>query len=79
VILIWDGHAPVFSSGGGMAPLIADLKGYRETFWRALVFRHSRSSTDMYGGPNAVYADGHAEQVLDVSALTDDNANVPAP
>ncbi len=75
VILVWDGHAPVYSFGAGMAALVNDFVGYR-AFWDTLVFRHAANSKDFYRGPNAVFADGHAEQVLNVLKLTDDNASV---
>jgi prepilin-type N-terminal cleavage/methylation domain-containing protein/prepilin-type processing-associated H-X9-DG protein len=77
VILAWDAHTSVFSAGSGMNYLVQDLVQYR-AFWGAYVFRHAKNATDLYQGPNAVFADGHADQVLDVKKLTDENASLNA-
>jgi prepilin-type N-terminal cleavage/methylation domain-containing protein len=76
VILVWDAHMAIYSYGAGMPTAVQDMIQYRG-YWNSLVFRHASKPTDFYHGPNAVYADGHAEQVLNVKGLTEDNASLP--
>ncbi|HZZ42477.1 MAG TPA: hypothetical protein VFE58_06040 [Tepidisphaeraceae bacterium] len=87
VCLLWDGYATYLSNGTGYCPPVATgTSGLLYTLTtnfntastqiRQHVFRHNRK--DGVGkGPNALYADGHAEARIDVTILTDDNFTYP--
>jgi prepilin-type processing-associated H-X9-DG protein len=86
VCLLWDGYAVYLSDSVGYAPPVtAPTAGLRQTLINNFngptqvtqhVFRHSRKK-DVTKGPNALFADGHCEARIDVTALTDENFTYP--
>lgn len=76
LVLVMDAHASIVSYGGGLAVMMADQQAYR-SFWAGTIYRHSPNTVTLSQGPNAVYADGHAMPLIDMTALTQDNVNVP--
>ena len=79
--LLWDNYTPYLSTGGGWGPpvttaglqktIIDQVKGAGGNI-RNNVFRHTRIK-DVTRGPNALFADGHAEGRIDITTLTDNN------
>ena len=86
VCLIWDGYATYLSDSVGYAPpVVTTTAGLRQTMInnfngstqaRQHVFRHSRKKI-VSKGPNALFADGHCEPMIDLTVMTDDNFTYP--
>ena len=79
--LVWDGHVPTFTSGGGYNGVKGIVSAARtaslDHWWFQTVFRHCLGNKDVEKGPNAMLADGHVERRIDLSNLQEDNFNVP--
>lgn len=86
--LVWDGYNSILSNGTGWAPtgmysgLSGTIRGALEhsnssTNVLINLWRHNPRHNDFEHGPNALFADGHAEQTINLWALTEDNFNYP--
>ncbi|MGB7158670.1 MAG: prepilin-type N-terminal cleavage/methylation domain-containing protein [Tepidisphaeraceae bacterium] len=83
VHLLWDTTTTFISSAqgwdvppasGAKQVLAAQLASPLNGVHKLNVFRHSKRP-DMSRGPNVLYADGHCEQRVDLTSLTEDNFN----
>jgi prepilin-type N-terminal cleavage/methylation domain-containing protein/prepilin-type processing-associated H-X9-DG protein len=77
VVMIIDAHQSLVSYGGGVAVMISDQIAYR-SFWAGTIYRHDSNPNDLSitRGPNALFADGHAEQGLNMATLTAENVSI---
>jgi prepilin-type N-terminal cleavage/methylation domain-containing protein/prepilin-type processing-associated H-X9-DG protein len=75
--LVWDGYVPYLSNGGAWSGLrttiVNQMNNPSGGAIRINVFRHTRNAKQLDRGPNALFADGHAEQRINILDLTDDN------
>lgn len=89
IMLVWDGHIPIWTVGGGYAQLINNPWMRMKTVPKGdyiydTAFRHSDFVGDGKGtrstlrGPNAAFADGHVEQRIGFHNRDDDHFNLPA-
>ena len=78
VILVTDSTVPYLSSAGGWAnlksSLISGISTSPPSVHAGNFFRHM-PGRDYRKGPNALFADGHCEQRLNIDDMTEDNFN----
>jgi prepilin-type N-terminal cleavage/methylation domain-containing protein/prepilin-type processing-associated H-X9-DG protein len=80
--LVWDAYIPYLISGGNweqskagfMTQALAPSGAHHSN-----IFRHNRNTTagNVKRGPNALFADGHAEQRVNIFELTDYHLTLP--
>ena len=78
VHLVWDGYVPYLSNGTSYAALRTTLQGLVRqvpgSVHRLNLWRHTAKPRENLGkGPNALFADGHCEQRIDIMSLNEDN------
>jgi prepilin-type N-terminal cleavage/methylation domain-containing protein/prepilin-type processing-associated H-X9-DG protein len=89
VILVMDATTPYVASSGPMANLTTDppngvipkyQAGNPPSVHIQNIWRHNRigPGMDFTRGPNALFADGHCEQRIDIVNATEDNFNYPS-
>jgi len=84
MLVAWDSHSPWHLHSSGLVQWQDWSNDWlREGLnpWAKHMFRHNRNDRrpDSPIGPNALYADGHAEMTIDVFALAEENVNFPEP
>jgi prepilin-type N-terminal cleavage/methylation domain-containing protein len=79
VHLVWDSYIPYLASSGDYAHLKPTLNGWLNPAGPHLstIFRHSINK-DYKRGPNALFADSHAEARVNIFDLTDNKTTLPS-
>ena len=90
LFLVWDGHIPIWTSGGGWGPrkptvvnyVIEGTPHFHTTYRHAEIVRLDNGARARRSdkGPNVVLADGHVDKRIHFSGgpWSDDNFNLPA-